>query len=121
MLNISFYGENGSTPQSIRVGEEFYEWLAYSDFARVGHSQLTTICLDGEEIQLPLIPLASTTRSMLVAFFNEMILKETAAMLADLERTISKEILAPRTYRIKKLLELLNCCKNSSFAYLQRE
>ncbi|HBB35283.1 MAG TPA: hypothetical protein DDZ80_01340 [Cyanobacteria bacterium UBA8803] len=121
MLNISFYAENGSASQSIRVGEEFYQWLAHSDFAQVGHSQLTTICLDGEEIQLPLIPLASTTRSMLIAFFNEMILKETAAMLADLERTISKEILEPRTYRIKKLLELLNCCKNSTFAYLQRE
>jgi hypothetical protein len=121
MFNISFYGEKGDVTQSIRVGEEFYQWLAYSDFAQVGRSQVTTICIDGEEIQLPLIPLATTTRSMLIAFFNEMILKETAAMLADLERTISKEIVEPRTYRLKKLLELLNCCKNSSFAYLQRE
>jgi hypothetical protein len=121
MLSISFYGENGDTPKSIRVGEEFYQWLAYSDFAQVGRSQLTPICIDGEEIELPLIPLASTTRSMFVACFNEMILKETAAMLADLEKTISKEILEPRAYRIKKLLELLNYCKNSSFAYLQRE
>ncbi|MEQ9485546.1 hypothetical protein [Coleofasciculus sp. F4-SAH-05] len=121
MLNISFYGQNGNPPQIIRVGEEFYQWLADSDFAQVGRSKITTICIDGEAVKLPLIRLSSTTRSMLIACFNEMILKETEAMLVELESTLAKEILEKRTYRIKKLLELLNGCKNSSFAYLQRE
>jgi len=121
MLTISFYGENGNHSQTIRVGEEFYQWLADSDFAQVGRSKITTICLDREVVELPLIRLSSTTRSMLIACFNEMILKETAAMLVDLDKTISQEMLGERTYRLKKLLELLNCCKNSSFAYLQRE
>ncbi|MEQ9672525.1 hypothetical protein [Coleofasciculus sp. G2-EDA-02] len=121
MLSINFYGENGESPKSIRVGEDFYQWLAYSDFAQVGRSQLRTICIDGEEIELPLLPLTSTTRSMLIALFNEMVLTETAAMLTDLEKTVSQELLEPRTYRLKKLLELLNCCKNSGLAYLQRE
>ena len=121
MLNINFYGKNGQSSQTIRMVEDFYQWLAYSDFAQVGRSKMTTICLDGEEVELPLIQLSSTTRSMFTACFNEMILKETAAMLVDLEKTISQEILSERTYRLKKLLELLNCCKNSRFSYLQRE
>ncbi|MEQ8975905.1 MAG: hypothetical protein RIE73_36665 [Coleofasciculus sp. C1-SOL-03] len=121
MLNINFYGKNGQSSQSIRMVEDFYQWLAYSDFAQVGRSKMTTICLDGEEVELPLIHLSSTTRSMLIACFNEMILKETEAMLVDLEKTISQEILSGRTYRLKKLLKLLNCCKNSRFIYLQRE
>lgn len=121
MLNINFYGENGQSSQSIRMIEDFYQWLAYSDFAQVGRSKMTTIYLDGEEVELPLIHLSSTTRSMFTACFNEMILKETEAMLVELESTLSKETLGKRTYRIKKLLELLNGCKNSSFAYLQRE
>jgi len=77
--------------------------------------------VDGENAELPLIHLGRTTRSMLIACFNEMILGETAAMLADLETAISQEALAPRTHCLKKLLELLDCLKDSGLAYLQRE
>ena len=120
MLSISFYPENGDAPRCIRVNEAFYEWLARSDFAQVGHSKLTAIEVDGETAELPLIRLGRTTRSMLIACFNEMILGETAAMLADLEAAIAQEALAPRTNRLKKLLELLDCLKDRGFAYLQR-
>ena len=63
-------------------------------FSQVGRSQLTAIEVDGETIELPLIRLGRTTRSMFIACFNEMILGETAAMLADLGAAIFQDALA---------------------------
>ncbi|MEM9216112.1 MAG: hypothetical protein AAGD25_17425 [Cyanobacteria bacterium P01_F01_bin.150] len=121
MLNVTFYADNGQIPHSIRMGEAFYEWLATSDFAQVGRSKPTPIQIDGELIELPLITLTSTTQSMFIALFNEMVLSETTAMLNDLDNNVTQDMLASRTYRLKKLIELLNCLKSGNFSYLQRE
>ncbi|MEM8808922.1 MAG: hypothetical protein AAGF01_23130 [Cyanobacteria bacterium P01_G01_bin.38] len=121
MLSVTFYPDDGHTPHGIRMVDTLYEWLAHSDFAQVGHSQPTSIQVDDAMVELPLIRLTSTTRSMFIALFNEMILSETSAMLTDLDANLSQEALAPRTYRLKKLFELLNCLKDNGFAYLQRE
>lgn len=121
MLSINFYGSNGQIPHCVRMGESLYEWLATSDFAQVGRSRLTPIEVDGEKIELPLITLNSTTRSMFIALFNEMVLSETTAMLSDLDNNVAQDVLAPRTYRLKKLIEMLNCLKDGNFSHLQRE
>ncbi|NEQ98552.1 MAG: hypothetical protein F6K30_17830 [Cyanothece sp. SIO2G6] len=103
------------------MAESLYEWLAHSDFAQVGRSKLIAIQVDGDPVDLPLIALTRTTRSLFIALFNEMVLSETSAMLDDLDHNVAQELLTSRTYRLKKLMELLNCTKNENFSYLQRE
>ncbi|MEB3233594.1 MAG: hypothetical protein VKJ64_21475 [Leptolyngbyaceae bacterium] len=121
MLSFTFYTQNGQRLHCIRMAESLYEWLIQSDFAQVGRSQPTTLQLEGEALELPLIFLSSTTRSMFIALFNEMILLETSAMLNDLDHNFSQTTIAPRSYRLKKLIELLTCLKDPEFTYFQRE
>ncbi|MEM8639971.1 MAG: hypothetical protein AAGG51_14320 [Cyanobacteria bacterium P01_G01_bin.54] len=50
----------------------------------------------------------------------ELVLSETGQMLVEFDAGVSRKILAPRQYRMKKLLELLGCVKDWSWQYLQR-
>jgi hypothetical protein len=121
MLSISFYSGDGKAIHSIRVIDDFYEWLAKSEFSRLGRSQLMPLEVEGERAELPLVPLAGETRSQLIEFFSECIFQETRQMLGDLDKSVSQPELAVKTYRLKKLLELLDCLKNGIYQYLQRE
>jgi hypothetical protein len=38
MLDISFYANDGKQPYSVEVTDNFYEWLAKSDFSKIGKS-----------------------------------------------------------------------------------
>ncbi|MEM8638213.1 MAG: hypothetical protein AAGG51_05235 [Cyanobacteria bacterium P01_G01_bin.54] len=120
MLNFNFYAKSNQSAYCIQVSEQFYEWLIQADFGLVGRSRSTKIILDGEEEELPLVWLENPTRGMLIAYFNDLVLSETKQMLLDLDSGVSRESLAPRQYRMKKLLELLGCVKDSSWQYLQR-
>lgn len=42
MLDIIFYSENKEEAKAIAVSEEFYQWLARSDFSRIGKSNALT-------------------------------------------------------------------------------
>jgi hypothetical protein len=121
MLSISFYAGNGQASHSIRVIDDFYEWLARSEFSKLGRSQQTQIELEGETAELPLVPLVAETRSKLIEFFSEHIFSETRSMLGDLDRSLPQTELMTKTYRLKKLLELLDCLKSETYQYLQRE
>jgi hypothetical protein len=121
MLSISLYSINGQTNHSIRVIDDFYEWLARSEFSMLGRSQKTQIELEGEMAELPLVPLLAETRSRLIEFFSEHIFSETRSMLGDLERSLPQPELVTKTYRLKKLLELLDCLKSETYQYLQCE
>ena len=121
MLSISFYSSNGQTNHSIRVIDDFYEWLARSEFSKLGRSQQTQLEIEGETAELPLVPLVTETRSRLIEFFSERIFSETRSMLGDLDRSTPQSELTIKTYRLKKLLELLDCLKSETYQYLQRE
>jgi hypothetical protein len=121
MLSLHFYSTNGHPPHSIRVAEDFYEWLAKSGFSTVGKSYETEIEIEGERLCLPLVKLEVPIRRQLVDFFSETIFSETKAVLAELDRSATQVDLVPKTYRLKKLLELLDCLKVESYDYFQRE
>ena len=48
MLSISFLSDDGKENRSIRVIDDFYEWLARSEFSTSVRSQVTRIELEGE-------------------------------------------------------------------------
>lgn len=121
MLSLSFYSSNGQAIHSIRVIDDFYEWLARSEFSKLGRSQPTQIEIEGETAELPLVPLVSETRSNLIEFFSDRIFSETRSMLSDLDQSSPPSELSTKTYRLKKLLEVLDCLKSETYQYLQRE
>jgi hypothetical protein len=53
MLDVIFYTENDLPPAYVDLSDAFYEWLARSDFSRIGQSQPTPIELEGESLELP--------------------------------------------------------------------
>ncbi|WP_228057594.1 hypothetical protein [Tychonema sp. LEGE 07203] len=64
MLDISFYTTNGSQSETVDVGETLYEWLAQSDFSKIGGASIETeIYLDEENVILPLVELNQDIRS----------------------------------------------------------
>lgn len=121
MLTISFYSNNGQPSHSIRVGDEFYEWLAKSEFSQLGRSRNTQIEVEGEVAELPLVTLGIATRRGLIEFFSEAILGETRALIHGSESPMTQTQWQDKTTRLKTLLELLDCLKTDTYQYLQRE
>lgn len=121
MLSISFFSNNGQKSHSIRVIDDFYEWLARSEFSKLIRSQVMNIELEGEMAELRLVDLGTETRSQLIDFLSETIFRETRSMLGDLELSIAQPELSMKTYRLKKLLEMLDCMKSGIYQYLQCE
>lgn len=121
MLSFHFYSADGQVDHTIRVSEQFYDWLARSPFSQVGRSRLTALCLEGEWVDLPLVSLGNPTRSLFTTLFNELIVSETAELLRFLDEGAGALGWLECQERLKRLLELLSCVKNSEYAYLQRE
>ena len=68
---------------------------------------------------MPLVALVAETRSGLINFLSETIFRETRSMLGDLEQSVVPSELSVKTYRLKKLLEILDCMKSGVYQYLQ--
>jgi len=120
MLDISFYTKNGEPPYSVEVTENFYKWLAKSDFSQIGKSVPRKIKVEGEEEKLPLVELGKGNRKKLIIFFREAIIGETKAVFTQLGDSPSKKEYQEGTYRLRMLLELLECLENEKYEYLQR-
>lgn len=120
MLDISFYAQNGQSPQSVEVTENFYEWLAKSDFSKIGKSVTRKINVEGEEEKLSIVQLGKDTRKKLRTFFVEAITQESDAILAKLGDSPSVKEYQDATYRLRKLHELRKCVENEKYQYLQR-
>lgn len=43
MLDITFYSQDKEEAEVIEVSTDFYEWLARSEFARIGKSELKEV------------------------------------------------------------------------------
>ncbi|MDY6783790.1 MAG: hypothetical protein SW833_14820 [Cyanobacteriota bacterium] len=117
MLDISFYTDAEEPAERIEVAEAFLEWLARSKFSQIGKDCSTRVIIDEEEIIIPLVELKKSTRSQFVDFFNETIVEETKKVLDRLD-SLSPSV--ESVYRLRKLIELLDCFKNESYQYLQR-
>jgi hypothetical protein len=120
MLDLIFYRAKDLDPRSVQVSEALYEWLAQSDFSKIGGSEPTRLELEGETVELPLVLLAQDTRQGLVKFLRDQIVLETEGVLQQLDAVFSKDVYQEVTYRLRKLQELRKCIEDQSYAYLQR-
>lgn len=91
--------------------------MARSEFAKIGEEKPIKILLDGEKETLPLVKLGKANRKKLIEFFNDSIVNETKEILNQLGEFLIQD---ERLYRLKKLIELLDCIKDENYQYLQR-
>ncbi|MCT7960866.1 hypothetical protein NG799_11985 [Laspinema sp. D1] len=119
MLDISFYTE-GQEPHSIEMKEDFFEWLAHTNFSRIGKSHPTVIKIEEEKEELLLIKLDPENRQLLKYFLRDAIILESEKIIENLGDAPSKEDYQKVTYPLKKLHELRRCVENETYQYLQR-
>jgi hypothetical protein len=121
MFDISFYSAKGEPSDSIIITADTYEWLAKSDFSKIGGASIDTeIYIDEENVILPLVELNPDIRQQFKKIFSEAIISESEAVLTKLGDSPSKEEYQAGTYRLRKMLELLKCVENENYQYLQR-
>jgi len=120
MLDIIFYPGNGQPPHYVELSEDFYEWLAKSDFSKIGESVQKKIIIDDEEEEVPIVDLELENRRRLRSFFIEEIVGESDRMLTKLGESPSKNEYQAATYKLRKLQELRKCLENPKYQYLQR-
>jgi hypothetical protein len=121
MLDIIFYGlKTDLPPHYVEMSEDFYEWLAKSEFSKIGKSVPRNISIDGEDEKLPVVELDRDIRQQFRNFFRDVIVWESDNVLAKLGDSPLKEQYRAGTYRLRKLLDLLKCVENENYQYLQR-
>ena len=120
MLDLIFYPAQGEPPHYIELSEDFYEWLAKSEFSKIGESVPKTMIIDEEEEELPLVELEPDNRPKLRNFLIEEIVGESDRMLAKLGDYPSKNEYQTASYKLRKLQELRKCLENENYLYLQR-
>jgi hypothetical protein len=120
MLDLIFYPQMGQAPAYVEVSESLYEWLARSEFARVGESQVRSLSLDGEDLDLAVVDLGRETRQGLASFLRDQIIEESDRVLGELDEVRSKDEVQEMTYRLRKFQELRKCVENPVYDYLQR-
>jgi hypothetical protein len=120
MLDLIFYPQMGQAPAYVEVSESFYEWLARSEFSRVGESQVRSLSLDGEDLDLAVVDLGRETRQGLASFLRDQIIEESDRVLGELDEVRSKDEVQAMTYRLRKFQELRKCVENPVYEYLQR-
>lgn len=121
MLDMIFYASNtNQPPHYVGMSEDVYEWLAKSEFSKIGKSVPRNILIDEEEEKLPLVELDRDIRQKFRKFFRDAIISESDTVLAKLGDSPLKEEYQAGTYRLRKMLELLKCLENENYQYLQR-
>ncbi|NJM47474.1 MAG: hypothetical protein HC860_16000 [Alkalinema sp. RU_4_3] len=120
MLDLIFYPQMGQAPAYVEVSESLYEWLARSEFSRVGESQVRSLSLDGEDLDLAVVDLGRETRQGLASFLRDQIIEESDRVLGELDEVRSKDEVQEMTYRLRKFQELRKCVENPMYDYLQR-
>lgn len=120
MLDIIFYSVAEPHAEYVDLSEDFYAWLSYSEFSKIGQSEPSELEIDGEYMSLPLIALGETTRSAFSRFLRAAIVEESDQVLDRLTESVPKEDYQRLTYRLRKLQELRKCVENKSYQYLQR-
>ncbi|MEM9542994.1 MAG: hypothetical protein AAGA60_26320 [Cyanobacteria bacterium P01_E01_bin.42] len=117
MLDVSFYSKQKNPSCHVEVAEDFLEWLAKSDFSQIGQEKSLSMSIDGELILQSVVELDRDRRQKFIDCFNSLIVAETKELLAKIESLANQ---SRETYRVKKLIELLDCIKNEEYWYLRR-
>lgn len=81
MLDLTFYSQDKEEAEIVEVSEDFYEWLARSEFSRIGQSEVREMKVDGEPIEVPVVSLERMNRRKLSDFFRDAIVEESDEML----------------------------------------
>ncbi|WP_293353623.1 MULTISPECIES: hypothetical protein [unclassified Microcoleus] len=121
MLDLIFYEfKINQPPHYVEMSEDVYEWLARSEFSKIGKSVPTNILIDEEDEKLPVVELDRDIRQKFRNFFRDAIICESDTVLTKLGDSPLKEEYQAATYRLRKLLDLLKCIENQDYQYLQR-
>lgn len=120
MLDISFYANNDQPSYSVEVTENFYEWLAKSEFSKIGKSVARKIKIEGEEEKRDLVQLSKGNRKKFKDFFSKAIVHESMIVRDKLGDSPSVKEYQAENYRLWKLQDLLKGVENEKYQYLQR-
>ncbi|MEM9542408.1 MAG: hypothetical protein AAGA60_23310 [Cyanobacteria bacterium P01_E01_bin.42] len=120
MLDVIFYSRDRQSSQYVELSEDVYEWLARSQFSKIGESSNRVFLVDGEEECVPVVELDRENRQHLRLFFLEAVAEESDKVLTQLDRVLSKDTYRQFTYRLEKLQELRKCVENEHYLYFQR-
>ncbi|HAZ46506.1 MAG TPA: hypothetical protein DDW76_01900 [Cyanobacteria bacterium UBA11369] len=120
MLDITFYSGDKEEAEVIEVSDDFYHWLARSEFSRIGKSEIKEMKVDGEPVEVAVIQLEGMNRRKLSDFFRDAIVQETDEMLDKLGSSPSKEAYQEATYRLLLLQRLRKQIEKEQYKYFQR-
>ncbi|HIK39345.1 hypothetical protein [Thermoleptolyngbya sp. M55_K2018_002] len=120
MLDISFYSQAHEIAEVVEVPQNFYQWLAQSEFSKIGKSEDRTMRGDGEEVTVLVVDLEGETRRKLSNFLRDEIVRESDDLVRVLGDLSSKEQYLEASARLKLLQALRKCVENERFKYLSR-
>ncbi|MEC4805845.1 MAG: hypothetical protein SAJ12_19600 [Jaaginema sp. PMC 1079.18] len=117
-LSVNFYTTEQQQSQTIEFNPNFQTWLSRSPLFQIGEDQIHTLSLEGQDIEKPVVNLNKEVRSQMLDFLYNAIVSETKELLFQIEDLAIHDEL---TYRIDKLIAILDCVKNTQYQYLQRK
>ncbi|BDA73172.1 hypothetical protein RIVM261_014230 [Rivularia sp. IAM M-261] len=120
MLDITFYLHNKEEAEAIEISDDFYHWLAQSEFSKIGQPQTQEITVDGETALISAIQLEGMNRRKFSDFFRNAIVQESDELLGSLGNSSSKQDYQDATYRLRILQNLRKCIENEEYKYFQR-
>lgn len=118
MLSINFYAADGIENASLDLSEEFYTWLAHSEFSKIAQAQIVPLQLEEAIVPLPLVELLPEVRRNYVRFLSDAIVAGTKTILEHLEHPDLTHELHNDKYRLKKLITLLDLLKHERYQYI---
>jgi hypothetical protein len=120
MLDVSFYSHEQEMVETIEVTQDFYTWLAHSDFSKIGKSEEKEMKGDGETVKVPVVLLEGEHRRRFSDFLRDAIVEESDGMLNKLGSFPSKEEYLNASSKLKFMQELRKCIEDEKFKYIGR-
>lgn len=126
-MEIIFYKENGEDT-ILEVSEEFYKWLALSNFSKIQKSAEYKIKSDIEEMNIEAVKLENGIREKYISFFQNTILENTYPLILKLEENNKTNLLKASSksnsmedivYKIKKCYEAISCLSEEDNIYME--
>ncbi|MFP4009286.1 MAG: hypothetical protein ACLFV6_14975 [Spirulinaceae cyanobacterium] len=116
-LSVDFYTVEQEMNEVIKFNPNFQQWLSQSALFQIGKEEPQTMHIAGQAAEKLVVSLDDSVRSKMIDFLHEAIIEETKDLLFQIEDLAIHDEL---TYRIGKLIEILECVKNQQYYYLQR-
>jgi len=116
-LSVDFYTVEQEMNEAIKFNPNFQQWLCQSALFQIGKEESYTMHINDQAVEKPVVSLDDSVRSKMIGFLHETIVEETKELLFQIEDLAIHDEL---TYRIGKLIEILECVKNDQYYYLQR-